>query len=183
MKSVVLSVLCVGLVFSLVSVFGCSKSNLDPDNCLDPGGSVFFSKWVGSLGYALFEGKGHLGIPYLNYDKSKEFENSIASVKLLPTNQVIDISNYSILQGSSSEELDIRTIYIYYNLIGTVVTDINQILISMNNGVTYTWSIGSIRIEVVDLVDYSHFNLGVRQFVSSHIDEYFFTLWTRFSNA
>ena len=46
----------------------------------------------------------------------------------------------------------------------------------MDSGVERTWDIGSIRMDVVELPRYQHVTLGIRQFVDSRFDEYYFSL-------
>jgi hypothetical protein len=142
----------------------------------DPCDNIYFTKWLGYIGYALYEERGQLQLSYVNYNKSSAFEDSILSVELLPGNQIITVDNFSFLDGPSSKILDIRTIDIDFNIINTGSTDINKLLFHMKNGKDYIWDIGSIQMEVVDLPQYKHLTLGVRSFVASDFDNYFFIL-------
>jgi hypothetical protein len=143
---------------------------------IDPCDNIYFTKWLGYMGYALYEEKSNLQFSYLNYNKSTVFEDSIKSIELLPVNQIITVDSFDFRDGTSSEECDIRTLDIRFNIVNTGSTEVQQLIFHMQNGKDYIWDIGSIKIEVADLPRANNMTLGVRSFVSSDFDLYYFIL-------
>ncbi len=143
---------------------------------VDPCDNIYFTKWLGYMGYALYEEKSLLQFSYLNYNKSTVFEDSIKSIELLPGNQTIAVDSFDFHDGTSSEELDIRTLNINFNIVNTGSIEVQQLLFHTQNGKDYIWDIGSIKIEVVDLPRENNMTLGVRSFVSEYFDLYYFIM-------
>ncbi len=143
---------------------------------VDPCDNIYFAKWLGYMGYALYEEMAYFQFTYIDYNKSTALEDNVLSVELLPNNQVITVNDFEFLYGSSEKVFDIKTVNILCNIIKSGDTEINQILFHMQNGKEYIWNIGSIIIEVVDLPQHDYVSLGLRAFVESQLDRYYFVL-------
>lgn len=133
--------------------------------------------------YALYEEIAYFQLTYIDCNKSTALEDNILSIELLPNNQVITVNDFEFLYGASEEAFDIKTVNILCNIINIGETEINQVLFHMQNGKDYIWNIGSIKIEVVDLLQHDYISLGYRAFVESQLDRYYFVLNSNIDSA
>lgn len=171
----IIIVLLLGIYFLIWPIIDNHNSNrLNNDKHFVE--NIFFTKWLGYNGYFLDEEIGRIDIPFIDCNKNRNFEDNICSVELLPSRGIVDVKDFSFIDGSSSDELDIKTIAIEIDLLDTGSTMIDQIKIYFKNDEYYIWDIGNIKIDILDNTIRNHLELGVRHVLLSHFTEFTFNL-------